>query len=166
MVFAEKVVGKSDKGVTVILQHCPRKVRFYGKYDQCCSDVVIIHRVAGQPDEMRHPWAKRGGKNGRYDLVCNLPGWKKDSYYCRVLGWYFLNKRHLSWKEYNSKEKVGKLWRYAWQVNHKKAPEDCCLSNLELGSAQDNADDYAETAKERYNSVWRRPAMKRPPSAA
>ena len=118
-----------------------------------------------KPDKTMKIWAKPGGKNGRCDLVCALPGWKRGVFFHRVLGWYFLNKRHLPWYEYSKQEKIGKAVRYLWQVNHLAEPENCCLWALELGPGELNRSHYKANAKAKYNTVFRLP-VKRPATAS
>ena len=87
-----------------------------------------------------------------------LPGWPRSSYYMRVLGWYFLNNRHLTWKDYSCKVKRGKALVYKWRVNHTAGgPESCILSSLRLVPVEEDMEHYAENAKDLYGTVWRRP---------
>ena len=159
MTYAEKIVGKTSRGDTVLLQHRPGESKSIGKYGQCSTDVFVILRRAGAADKEKVPSVKPGGKNGRYDLLsCTLPGWTKRPYWGRVLGWYFLNKRHLSWKEFMRKEKTSNGWRYVWQVNHLEGPGNCCLASLELESGEHNRSHYEANARRMYGSVFRRPA--------
>ena len=118
----------------------------------------------------KHPFPHRG-KGGRYDLLCNVPGWPRDTTFIRVVGWGFLNAGHMSWEEYQKKQphrkKKGRAQRYEYkhQVNHiHGSPEDVFLKDLELGTAAANARHYRKNAKELYMSVWKVP-MKRPASS-
>ena len=78
----------------------------------------------------------------------------------RVLGWAFLNKRHLSWAQYNEKEKIGGgRERYIWQVNHLEGgPERCILSNMELCRQSENEEHYADHAVDLHRSVHKKPS--------
>ena len=83
----------------------------------------------------------------------------------RVLGWYFLNTGHLSWKEFNRKEKVrGGRSRFYWRVNHLDGyPEHCTLDRMALCSVYDDMDHYADHAVELYNT---HAAFKKRPAAS
>ena len=78
----------------------------------------------------------------------------------RVLGWAFLNKRHLSWARHNEKEKIGGgRERYIWQVNHLEGgPEHCILSNMELCRQSENEEHYADHAVDLHRSVHKKPS--------
>ena len=163
-------VGASKSKALFYLEHAGGEIMHHGEWQQCSTDVKIWKKQRNGTWEQRRPFAHRG-KGGRYDLLCNVGGWPRDVQFARVIGWAFYAKRKMSFAEYQRKTLVKvarkkKHYEYAHQVNHIEGhPEDCCLDHLELGSAQDNKDAFAVDAPELLNTVFKRPALKRPAAA-
>ena len=157
----EKIVS-CQKGCVWLLAYYPGQPGYYGEFNQCSSDVYLLLRRKGCPTEVL-PLVPHRGKGGRHDLQVKIPGWPKNSYFMRVLGWYFLNARHMAWSEYTAKVEHGRGMVYKWRVNHTKGrPEHCILDDLKLVPFEDDIDHYGEHAQEFYGTVWKKPAAKRP----
>ena len=158
--MTERFAGRRG-AKTWVLRYTPNEVSFYGDFEQCSSDVQLIIRTPGGEDVVKPLRASRAG-SGRHDLRCNIPGWPRDTYWMRVLGWCFLNTSHLSWDEFNRKETVGKGFkRYIWQVNHEEGhPEHCILEKMVLGRQSENSDHYAVHGKDFYGTVYKKPSGK------
>ena len=154
----DKIVGRRGKS-TWIVRYTPDDVCFYGAFGQCSSDVKLVVRTLGECEVEKKLRASRSGR-GRYDLRCNIPGWRREVYWMRVLGWAFLNKQHLSWAKYNEKEKIGGgRERYIWQVNHLECgPEHCILSKMELCKQSENEEHYADHAVDLHETVFKKPS--------
>ena len=152
---------RQKDGCTWLLAYYPGQPGFYGEFQQCSSDVYLLLRRKGHPDEVQQLNPHRG-KGGRYDLEATVPGWPRRSYYMRILGWYFLRTKHLTWAQFSEKVKHGRGTVYKLRVNHKLGrPENCMLQELELVDFDKDLEHYAEHAKELYGRVWKRPAAKR-----
>ena len=50
---AEKVVAR-DRGTTWVLAHFPGELATYGEFGQCASDVYVLKRRRGLPDEVHN----------------------------------------------------------------------------------------------------------------
>ena len=157
----ERRIGRQDD-LTFIVRHTPGVLHYSGAFDQCCTDCELIRRSKDGTEDVLKLRASRGGK-GRYDLRCpSIPGWPKDTYWMRIMGWCFLNSRKLGWHEFNAKIPIANgHFRHKWQVNHESgSPERCVLEDMSLIRDEDNMDHYAVHAPEFHGKVFKRPAKR------
>ena len=143
------------------MEHTPGIVSRFGRWSQCCSDVKIWEKRSDGDWKERKPVAKRGAKP-RYDLLCNVGGWPRDTVFARVVGWAFFARRKMSFAAFQKKQRGA----FLWQVDHVGGgPECCCLAHLELCSKAENRERYAAEAPLLHGTVFRKPLLKRPASA-
>ena len=164
--MAPVFVGRS-KHAKFYVEVDEQNVQYCGEWQQCWTDVHLWEVLRSGEWRERRPWAHRG-KGDRWDLLCNVGGWPRDTMFIRVVGWAFFARRKMSFEEFQRKLPVkNSCAEFAHQVNHLGGPENCCLDHLEFGTVAENRQSYELDAGTRHRTVWKRPAAarKRPASA-